>query len=196
MTPRNTAPVSAEETATSFVAHWTTSSVAALSLLVPAALAAGCLLWQSARKLANGRRRGTVADWVAAIAAVGCTAYSASTSWRFAADYLDMHNTVERCAFFAIGELAMVANAVIARQNLHGPRQAAGIPAVLIWVLAAVLTVPAYAEYGLVSGTWNGFFGPVMAAAMWHLAMGTERRHRTPGIDRPRKAFTASASTM
>ncbi|MEH0625076.1 hypothetical protein [Streptomyces stelliscabiei] len=187
--------MSAEETATSFVARWTTSSVAALSLLAPAALASGCLVWQSSRKLANGRRRGTVADWVAAIAAVGCTAYSASTSWRFAADYLDMHNTVERCAFFAIGELAMVANAVIARQNLHGPRQASGLPAVLIWVLAAVLTVPAYAEHGLVGGTWSGFFGPVMAAAMWQLAIGTERRHQTPGTDRPCKAPIASAPT-
>ncbi|MFI6008703.1 hypothetical protein ACIBAG_07705 [Streptomyces sp. NPDC051243] len=180
MTPRTTTPLSAEATSTSFVAHWLNSSMAALLLLVPVALASVCLLWQSARKRANGRRRGTAAGWLAAIAAVGCTAYSASTSWRFAADYLDMHNTVERCAFFATGELAMVAYAVMARQNLHGPRQAAGLPAVLVWVLAAVLTIPAYAEHGLVGGTWNAFFGPVMAAAMWHLAIGTEPRHRTP----------------
>jgi peptidoglycan/LPS O-acetylase OafA/YrhL len=183
MTPRTIAPVRAEENATSLAAHWTTTSVAALSLLLPAALAAGCLLRHSAPKLTNRRRRGTAARWVAVIAAVGCTAYSASTSWQFAADSLDMHNTVERCAFFATGELAMVASAVIARQNLHGPRQAAGLPAVLVWVLAAVLTIPAYAEHGLVGGTWNAFFGPVMAAAMWHMAIRTEPRHHTPATE-------------
>lgn len=185
MTSRTTAPVGAEEIATSFAAHCTTVSVAALSLLLLAALAAGCLLPLSGRKLTNRRQRGTAAHWVAALAAVSCTAYSASTSWQFAADYLDMHNTVERCAFFAMGELAMAASAMMARQNLHGPRQAAGLPAVLVWVLAAVLTIPAYAEHGLVGGTWNAFFGPVMAAAMWHLALGIELRHRTPATEQP-----------
>ncbi|MBT2675984.1 hypothetical protein J7E95_35400 [Streptomyces sp. ISL-14] len=148
------------------------------------------------RKVTNGRRRGSAARRVATVAAVGCTAYSASTSWQFAADYLDMHNTVERCAFFAIGELALVASAVMARQNLHGPRQAAGLPAVLVWVLAAVLTIPAYAEHGLIGGTWNAFFGPVMAAAMWHLAIGAELRDRAPPPSSARRASALSPHAM
>lgn len=44
---------------------------------------------------------------VAAMAALGCTAYSADTIWRFAADYLDMGSTVERAFMFATAELVL-----------------------------------------------------------------------------------------
>ncbi|MFD3910726.1 hypothetical protein [Streptomyces sp. NPDC058603] len=181
MTPGNTTLTTAEETSTSFLAHWHASPAAAILLLVPAVLAAGCLLWQRVRKLGDGRRRGTAAVRVTAVAAFVCTALSASTSWRFAADYLGMHNAVERIAVFAAGELGMLANAAMAHKNLHGPRHAAGLPAAMLWMLAAVLSIPAYAEFGLVGGTWSAFFGPVMAAALWSLAAGIDERHRTPG---------------
>ncbi|MGW0702122.1 hypothetical protein ACWD0A_22920 [Streptomyces sp. NPDC002867] len=117
---------------------------------------------------------------VAAIAALGCTAYSADTSWRFAADYLDMGSTVERAFMFATAELALFATALMARQNLNGPARAPGVPGVLVWVLTGVQIIPAYAEFGLVGGTVRAFVGPVMAAMLWHLAMGIELRHRTP----------------
>ncbi|WP_234432698.1 hypothetical protein [Streptomyces sp. MUSC 125] len=68
----------------------------------------------------------------------------------------------------------------MARQNLHGPRQAAGLPGVLVWVITAMQTIPAYAESGPVGGTVRAFTGPVMAAVLWHLAMGIELRQRTP----------------
>ncbi|MFV0134587.1 hypothetical protein ACLGIH_15335 [Streptomyces sp. HMX87] len=117
---------------------------------------------------------------VAAMAALGCTAYSADTSWRFAADYLDMGSTVERAFMFATAELALFATALMARQNLNGPARAPGVPGVLVWVLTGVQIIPAYAEFGLVGGTVRAFVGPVMAAMLWHLAMGIELRHRTP----------------
>lgn len=117
---------------------------------------------------------------VAALAAIGCTAYSADTSWRFAADYLDMGSTAERAAMFAAAELALLATALMARQNLNGPKAAPGVPGVLVWVITTVQIIPAYAESGPVGGTVRAFVGPVMAAMLWHLAMGIELRHGSP----------------
>jgi hypothetical protein len=126
-------------------------------------------------------RRGTPAVAVAALAAAGCTAYSADTSWRFAADFLDMAGAAERAAMFGAGELALFATALMARQNLNGPNAAPGVPGVLVWVITGVQIIPAYAESGPVGGTVRAFVGPVMAALLWHLAMGIELRHRRPG---------------
>ncbi len=132
--------------------------------------------WLAIRQL----RKGTPAIRVAALAAAGCTAYSADTSWRFAADYLDMSGTVERAAMFGAAELALFATALMARQNLNGPNAAPGVPGVLVWAITGVQIIPAYAESGPVGGTVRAFVGPVMAAMLWHLAMGIELRHRTP----------------
>ncbi|MGW2468030.1 hypothetical protein [Streptomyces bauhiniae] len=155
-----------------------------VALLIPPVLLgllAGRLIRQQRRRPHHTNRwRGTVAVPVAAVAALGCTAYSADTSWRFAADYLDMGGTAERVAMFAAAELALFATALMARQNLNGPKQAPGLPGTLTWVITAVQVLPAYAESGLVGGTVRAFVGPVMAAMLWHLAMGIELRHRTP----------------
>ncbi|MFI7324282.1 hypothetical protein ACIBQ3_06290 [Streptomyces rubiginosohelvolus] len=154
------------------------------ALLIPPVLLgllAGRLIRQQRRRPHHTNRwRGTVAVPVAAVAALGCTAYSADTSWRFAADYLDMGGTAERVAMFAAAELALFATALMARQNLNGPKQAPGLPGALTWVITAVQVLPAYAESGLVGGTVRAFVGPVMAAMLWHLAMGIELRHRSP----------------
>lgn len=65
-----------------------------LSLLlaagVPAAFALVLTAWTIRRRNTSQKRFGGPAVKVAAVAALGCTAYSADTSWRFAADYLDM----------------------------------------------------------------------------------------------------------
>ncbi|GAA2761934.1 hypothetical protein GCM10010103_09750 [Streptomyces paradoxus] len=71
-----------------------------LPLLLAASVPATLLLVLAAWTI---RRRGTrpqkhlggPAVKVAALAAMGCTAYSADTSWRFAADFLDMAGTAE-----------------------------------------------------------------------------------------------------
>ncbi|MFI9755780.1 hypothetical protein [Streptomyces collinus] len=125
-------------------------------------------------------RSGSPAVAVAALAALGCTAYSADTSWRFAADYLDMAGTAERAGMFAAAELALFATALMARQNLSA-QGAPGLPGTLVWVITGVQVIPAYAESGPIGGTVRAFVGPIMAAMLWHLAMGIEMRLRTPG---------------
>jgi hypothetical protein len=150
-------------------AHSSAAYVVAAAIVI-------CLDWQGVRRLSGG----TPAIRVAALAAVGCTAYSADTSWRFAADYLDMNGTAERAAMFGAAELALFATALLARQNLNGPHAAPGVPGVLVWVITGVQIIPAYAESGPIGGTVRAFVGPVMAAMLWHLAMGIELRHHKP----------------
>ncbi|MFI5799587.1 hypothetical protein [Streptomyces sp. NPDC051677] len=183
MTLGNTAHISAGTGALSPLPHWSTATAATAVLLLVIALLAG---WRRRRRVGKsgvGQRRGTAAVRVAAVAAIGCTAYSADTSWRFAADYLDMGSTIERAAMFAAAELALFATALLARQNLNGPKQAPGLPGTLTWVITAVQILPAYAESGLLGGTVRAVVGPVMAAMLWHLAMGIELRHRSPHAD-------------
>ncbi|GAA2605668.1 hypothetical protein [Streptomyces axinellae] len=179
MTSGNTVPTSIEETPAASLAQWITSPTAVALLLVTLALAA-IWRWQRARKPGVGQLRGSAAIPAAAVAAIGCTAYSADISWRFAADYLDMGSTVERTFMFATAELALFAMALMARQNLKGSSQAPGPPGVLVWVITGGQIIPAYAESGPVGGTVRALIGPVMAAVLWHLAMGIELRHHTP----------------
>ncbi|MCP9213470.1 hypothetical protein [Streptomyces cucumeris] len=152
-----------------------------LAAVVPAALALVLTAWTIRRRGTRTQKRlGGPAVKVAAVAALGCTAYSADTSWRFAADYLDMAGTAERAGMFAAAELALFATALMARQNLAA-QGAPGLPGTLVWVITTVQVIPAYAESGPVGGTVRAFVGPVMAAMLWHLAMGIELRLRTPG---------------
>ncbi|MDX3523328.1 hypothetical protein [Streptomyces scabiei] len=153
---------------------------AAAAVLTVLAVSSG--VWLIRRRPTRiGRERPTApAVWVAALAAIGCTAYSADTSWRFAADYLDMAGTTERAAMFAAAELALFATALMARQNLTS-QGAPGLPGVLVWVITGVQVIPAYAESGPIGGTVRAFVGPVMAAMLWHQAMGIELRLHKPG---------------
>ncbi|MFP8903879.1 hypothetical protein [Streptomyces atacamensis] len=147
--------------------------IAAMALALPG--------WAILRRGRRPQKRpGSPAVKVAAVAALGCTAYSADTSWRFAADYLDMAGTAERAAMFGAAELALFATALMARQNLAA-QGAPGLPGTLVWVITGVQVIPAYAESGPVGGTVRAFVGPIMAAMLWHLAMGIELRLRTPG---------------
>ncbi|MFD6989361.1 hypothetical protein [Streptomyces sp. NPDC059943] len=152
----------------------------AAGIAVTGVLALAVAGWTSRRRAAREPRRpGSPAVKVAALAAVGCTAYSADTSWRFAADYLDMAGTVERAMMFGAAELALFATALMARQNLS-TQGAPGLPGSLVWVITGVQIIPAYAESGPVGGTVRAFVGPVMAAMLWHLAMGIELRLHKP----------------
>ncbi|MEV7107137.1 hypothetical protein [Streptomyces atroolivaceus] len=152
-----------------------------LAAVVPAALVLVLTVWAVRRRTTRTQKRlGGPAVKVAALAALGCTAYSADTSWRFAADYLDMAGTAERIMMFAAAELALFATALMARQNLAA-QGAPGLPGTLVWVITGVQVIPAFAESGLVGGTVRAFVGPVMAAMLWHLAMGIELRLHTPG---------------
>ncbi|WP_411140926.1 hypothetical protein [Streptomyces sp. x-80] len=153
--------------------------LAVVALLAVALPLAGRLI-RRGRARTGGARSGAPAVRVAALAAVCCTAYSADTSWAFAADYLDMAGTTERVTMFGAAELGLFATALMARQNLNGPQRAPGLPGILVWVITAVQIIPAFAESGLVGGTVRAFVGPIMAALLWHQAMGIELRLRKP----------------
>ncbi|MFV0136364.1 hypothetical protein ACLGIH_24685 [Streptomyces sp. HMX87] len=152
---------------------------------LPAALLAVLVLAAVVALVVAGRRaarRTPAAVAVAAIAAAACTAYSADTSWRFAEHQLGMVSTAERAAMFAAAELALLATALMARQNLR-TQGAPGTPGVLVWVITGVQVIPAYSESGFVGGTVRAVVGPVLAAVLWHLAMGIELRHAKPDAE-------------
>lgn len=155
------------------------TAVAAAVLLLALVATVAALTVRTVRR-ATARTPGAVV--AAAIAAAGCTAYSADTSWRFAANHLDMSSGWERAAMFAAAEAALFSVALMARQNLR-TTGAPGTPGVLVWVITGVQIIPAYAESGFVGGTVRAFVGPVLAAVLWHLAMGIELRHHTPDAD-------------
>ncbi|MFI2911137.1 helix-turn-helix domain-containing protein [Streptomyces sp. PDY-4] len=143
--------------------------------------AAGVLLVAVVALLLRPLRKTPAAVAVASLAAMACTAYSADTSWRFAEHRLGMTSDVERAAMFAAAELALFSCALMARQNLRSPQGTPGTPGVLVWVITGVQVIPAYSESGIVGGTVRAVVGPVLAALLWHLAMGIELRHATPG---------------
>jgi hypothetical protein len=147
-----------------------------------AAVAASVLLLAAAALALRPLRRSPAAVTVAALAAIACTAYSADTSWRFAEHRLDMVGAGERAALFSAAELALFACALMARQNLR-TLGAPGTPGALVWLITGVQLIPAYSESGIVGGTVRAVVGPVMAALLWHLAMGIELRHRQPGTE-------------
>ncbi|MER7574927.1 hypothetical protein [Streptomyces sp. NPDC126514] len=148
-------------------------------LVATLALAAVVALVVATRRAA---RRTPAAVLVASLAALACTAYSADTSWRFAEHSLGMVSSAERAAMFAAAELALFACALMARQNLR-TQGAPGTPGLLVWVITGVQVIPAYSESGIVGGTVRAVVGPVLAALLWHLAMGIELRHGKPGAD-------------
>ena len=152
--------------------HWPT--IAAAGVLV-------VLLTGLASYIAH-RTSGTVL--AAGIGALVCTGFSADTSWRFADHTLHM-TTGERAWLFAAGEVVLIVCAVMARANklataTDDQAGTPGVPGVMVWGIAGVQVVPAFTESGLVGGLVRAVFGPVMAALLWHLAMGLEIRVAKP----------------
>ncbi|MEU0035103.1 hypothetical protein [Streptomyces sp. NPDC006333] len=146
---------------------------------LPTSIAAVLLLLAVAGLLARSNRP-PAAVVVASLAAMACTAYSGDTSWGFAEHRLGMTSSEERAALFLAAELALFATALMARQNLR-TQGSPGTPGLLVWLITGVQVIPAYSESGIVGGTVRAFVGPVLAAVLWHLAMGIELRHSKPG---------------
>ncbi|MGW3110534.1 hypothetical protein [Streptomyces sp. NPDC001091] len=149
--------------------------------LLAAALIAGVLLLVAA--VIAWRTSGSVL--AAGIGALVCTAYSGDTSWGFARDRLGMTSHSERLFMFAAGEIALFVCGVMARTNKKATatKDAAGtpgVPGVLVWAIAGAQIIPAFSESGFWAGLVRAFFGPIMAALLWHLAMGLEIRVRRP----------------
>ncbi|MDT7847225.1 hypothetical protein [Streptomyces justiciae] len=152
--------------------HWPTIAAAAVLLIVLASLAAYIVHLTSGTVLAAG------------IGAIVCTGFSADTSWRFADHELHM-TTGERAWLFAAGEVVLVVCAIMARANkiataTESGAGTPGVPGVMVWCIAGVQVIPAFTESGLVGGLVRAVFGPVMAALLWHLAMGLEIRVTRP----------------
>jgi hypothetical protein len=160
------------------VAHWASTHQTVLVLF---ALLFGVLAF-AVRRIRAALSGVPAAVLVAAVGAVLCTAYSAGTSWAFARDHLGMPSIVERGVMFAAGEVALFSMALMARQNLR-TTEAPGAPGVLVWVITGVQVIPAFMESGIIAGTVRAFAGPILAALLWHLAMGIELRHVHPGAD-------------
>ncbi|MEU5908932.1 hypothetical protein ABZ780_31780, partial [Micromonospora sp. NPDC047467] len=130
-------------------------------------------------------RRTSGAVLTAGIGALICTAYSGDTSWRFAEHRLHMADHSERLVMFAAGEGALLACAVMARANKRATATedsagTPGVPGVLVWCITGIQIIPAFAESGFWAGIVRAAIGPVMAALLWHLAMGLEIRVARP----------------
>ncbi|MFH8752961.1 hypothetical protein ACH4GK_17800 [Streptomyces rimosus] len=151
---------------------------------ITAALAVAA--WRVGRAL-SAMNRPPAAVLIASFAAAACTAYSADTSWRFAAHRLGMTDHSERLAMFAAAEIALLACGLLARANkkataaADGTAGTPGVPGALVWVITGVQIIPAYAESGVVGGTVRAVIGPVLAGLLWHQAMGLELRIIRPG---------------
>jgi hypothetical protein len=147
---------------------------------------AGIAAATAAAGLTLAARRLGHAVLVAAIGAMICTAYSADTSWRFAAHHLGMRQTSERIIMFAAAEIGLIACGLLARATKNATATddtagTTGVPGTLVWVITGVQIIPAYAESGLPGGTVRAVIGPVLAALLWHEAMGLEIRVIRPG---------------
>lgn len=123
---------------------------------------------------------------VASVGAAGCTAYSADTSWRFAEHRLGMDSVPERIAMFAAAEIALLACGLLARANKTATASnvdagSPGVPGTLMWAITCVQIIPALTESGPIAGPVRAFFGPIMAALLWHQVMGLEIRLIRPG---------------
>lgn len=160
--------------------QWAVANPWPAALVAAAMLTVGTGAVLALVRAVNGVERPPLAIAAAALAAAGCTAYSADTSWRFAADHLDMRDPTERGVMFAAAEVALVACGLMARQGLR-ERGTPGTAGILVWVITGVQIIPAYAESGVIGGTVRAFIGPTLAAVMWHLAMGLELWHAKPG---------------
>lgn len=150
----------------------------------PAVLIAGVLVALLTGLAAYIAHRTSGNVLAASIGALVCTGFSADTSWRFADHRLHME-TSERLWLFAAGEIVLVVCAVMARANKIATADGVqagtpGVPGVMVWAIAGVQIIPAFTESGLTGGLVRAFFGPVMAALLWHLAMGLEIRVARP----------------
>lgn len=124
-------------------------------------------------------RRPRLAVGMTFVGAALCTAYSADMAWQFAGERLGMTDVFERSVMFAVAEYAMLALANLARHNLRASGRP-GPAGSLVWLVTLVQTIPAFVlSDTILTASVRAFFGPVLAALLWHLAMGLELKHAT-----------------
>jgi len=171
-----------------FLHNYSTDAITVASALVAAVIVAR--IAKSIRRNLAGRTPAVTrnaATPLFALASVIGTALSTNTSWRFFRTNLGFPVTtlvdrIELIGMFSGLEVALVACAFGARQNLQNPdKRKPGAPGVVVWVLSAFAAVPAYKVGGnFYAGTWRTILGPVLAVFAFHMALGMELRHKAP----------------
>lgn len=171
-----------------FLHDYSTDAVTVAAVLVAAVIATRIAKMarrnMAGRNLAGARNAATP---LFALASIIGTALSTNTSWRFFRTNLGfpvktVMDRVELIGMFSGLEVALVACAFGARQNLQNPdKRKPGAPGVVVWMLSALAAVPAFKVGGNVyAGTWRTILGPVLAVFAFHMALGMELRHKAP----------------
>lgn len=136
------------------------------------------VLWWRIRKLLK-RWKASPAVKAAAVVALAATGVSLNTSWRFFGDHFGLADKAERAGIFAVLEGAQITFALLARDNQRQSAAATGkaktgAPGLLVWAVSLIALYPAVVEAGAVAGIARWLLGPMLAAVLWHFAMGLE----------------------
>ncbi|HTJ39486.1 MAG TPA: HTH domain-containing protein [Dactylosporangium sp.] len=114
--------------------------------------------------------RAKIVTWALAVPASMALGLSASTSYRFAAERLDITDLAERLALCATVEAAIIA------LTLHSWGARSKASAWLAYGFVAVQAVPAFAVSGGLGGIFRVAAGPVLLALMLHKLLGLEMK--------------------
>ena len=125
---------------------------------------------QPARAQAVNKVRARVVTGALAVPAAMALGLSASTSYRFAADRLDITDLVERLTLCATVEAAIIA------LTLHAWGARSKASAWLAYGLVAVQAIPAFEVSGGAGGVFRIAAGPVLLALLLHKLLGLEVR--------------------
>jgi len=145
----------------------------------PAALVAvlaGVAAWRAARRVL-GKSRG--ADVMTVLAASVAMAVSATGMWAFFARYVPGIHLYARVPIFAFLELATLACALRARDNMRD-FQASGLDGKAMWILTGINSFLASLASTTVAEALFRLTPPVVAAFLWERALVSERKRSRP----------------
>jgi len=154
-----------------------------LPVAVPAGLAAGGALgaiiaavaaWRVARQLLRGSKSANV---LTVLAATVATLVSATGMWAFFAAYVPTIPVLVRIPIFAFLELATLAEALRARDNMR-EFGSSGIDGLAMWVATGTSAFLASLASSSIAEALFRLAPPLVAAWLWERALVTERRLR------------------
>jgi hypothetical protein len=163
-----------------------------LALTLAPAAALGAIIsamaaWNAARRLLQGRKS---ADVLTVLAATVATVVSGTGMWAFFAAYVPTIPVLIRIPIFAFLELATLAEALRARDNMRqaaehaarGDGEASGmdIDALAMWVLTSISAFLASLASTTIAEAIFRLAPPLVAAWLWERALVSERRRIRP----------------
>jgi hypothetical protein len=170
-----------------------------LTALVPAgalaAIVAAVAAWRVARRQLEGRKS---ADVLTVLAATVATVVSATGMWAFFAAYVPTIHELVRIPIFAFLEIATLASALRARDNMREeirraleegrePESGLDIDGLAMWVLTSISAFLASLASTTIAEALFRLAPPLVAAWLWERALVSERRRRTIGGE-PKKS--------